>query len=283
LNVALQSLLSGHNPYGVTTYLGHRPTPMPGALLLALPSYLLGNAAYQNIIWIPVLAAWLSRRSRDAGPAMFFLLIFVCGCPATLADLLAGGDYAVNVIYVAIAMSMVMAAQASGSPNRRVITMLALAVAISSRPVYLLAAPILAGSIFHEHGRARALTFLAVVCVACAAINLPFYLADPALFPTQTVADKIRDLPANLHLTVMLPILAMCVACASVAFNARGSRLFGWMAASLAVIFVPVLVCYWIVGVPDVSLPWLATDALPVSLFAGLQMALAANETAQKS
>src|SRR2546426_7380654 len=37
LNVALQTLLVGHYPYGATTYLGNPPTPMPGALILALP------------------------------------------------------------------------------------------------------------------------------------------------------------------------------------------------------------------------------------------------------
>jgi len=56
LNVALQALLSGHYPYYAQTYLGNPPTPMPGALLLALPFFALGTSAWQNLFWLPVFA-----------------------------------------------------------------------------------------------------------------------------------------------------------------------------------------------------------------------------------
>jgi hypothetical protein len=45
LNVALSALLRGSYPYHAVTFLGNQPTPAPGALLLAMPFFLLGNSA----------------------------------------------------------------------------------------------------------------------------------------------------------------------------------------------------------------------------------------------
>lgn len=272
LNVGLRAMMSGHNPYSVMTYLDHRPTPMPGALLMALPFYLLGNAAYQNLVWVPLFAVWASRRC-GAGPALWFLLVFMAGSPATLADVMAGGDYTINALYVAIAMSVVVAAYATDSRGKWFASTIVLALAMSSRPIYIMAAPILAGVIYRSRGLATALTFAGVASVACALINGPYFLADPAIFPLRTVADKLGDMPVWWHFEVVLPIIAALIAGASFVVNLAGPRMFVLMAVSLAAMFVPVFVGEWIVGFPGPLLLWVATDALPVSLFAGLALA----------
>src|SRR5215831_9419154 len=44
LNVAIKALLHGSYPYYAETYLGNPPTPGLGALLLALPFYMVGTS-----------------------------------------------------------------------------------------------------------------------------------------------------------------------------------------------------------------------------------------------
>jgi hypothetical protein len=48
---ATSALLRGEFPYSRPTYLGNPITPLPGALLLAVPFVLAGNAALANALW----------------------------------------------------------------------------------------------------------------------------------------------------------------------------------------------------------------------------------------
>lgn len=59
LNVAIAAMFRGEYPYAQTTYLGNPITPLPGALLLAIPFWSLGNAALQAVAWLAVWSAAL--------------------------------------------------------------------------------------------------------------------------------------------------------------------------------------------------------------------------------
>ena len=86
LNVALRALLAGHQPYRQLTYLRNPLTPLPGALLLALPFYLLGTSALQNLFWAPVLIVLAPSIVSSSRAGVSFLLMFIVLCPGALQD-----------------------------------------------------------------------------------------------------------------------------------------------------------------------------------------------------
>jgi hypothetical protein len=270
LNVALQALLAGHYPYGVTTYLGNPPTPMPGGLILALPFFLLGNSALQNLAWMPIFIWWNVRYLENAALAFLYLLIFILGCLASLGDFVVGGDYVVNAIYVAVAMDMTLCAQDSPKTWCRYAAGIFLSIAISSRPVYAAAVPILAGAIFHSFGIRRLAEFLVVVAIACAILNGPFFLYDPSRFPTAHLLAKLSGIPQFLHAPVVLPGLGAAIASVSFLVKVTRRNIFGFMAAALAPMFyAPFVYEMATQGLDSGSLQF-ASYSLPVSLFGAL-------------
>jgi len=65
IDVAIDELRAGRYPYYPRTFLNGPLSPLPGALLLALPFYLVGDSALQNVFWIAVFF-WLRMRSMRA-------------------------------------------------------------------------------------------------------------------------------------------------------------------------------------------------------------------------
>lgn len=54
LDIGVGLILQGHFPYHAWTCMGAPLTPLPGALLLASPFHLMGKAAWQNLLWMPI-------------------------------------------------------------------------------------------------------------------------------------------------------------------------------------------------------------------------------------
>jgi hypothetical protein len=269
LNVALQSLLAGHYPYSANTYLGNPPTPMLGALVLASPFYLLGNSALQNLLWIPAFVFWCATIFKDRMTAISYLMLFLLACPAAMQDFVTGGDYLINAMYVAIAMHLVISAQASKTLWLRRGAEIFLAISISSRPIYVMAVPVLAGVINNIAGFRRMVEFVLVVLLVCVLLNVPFFLYDPSRFPTVHLSAKASSMPPWLHASVTLPVLAGVVGCMS--FLIRDDflhRAYGLMGITLAVMLFPVLAFEFIAG-PTYFIGHVGF-ALPVTVFAGI-------------
>ena len=171
LNVALHALVRLHDPYSTTSFLGHQLNPMPGALILALPFYLIGNSAFQNLFWVPVLLMRARKWFGTTSAALWCGLVFIVGCPASLRDFVTGGDYLINALYVAIAMDLVVVAGHQERKWYRYAAAIFFSVAISSRPNYLVAVPILAGAVFQSRGWQRMVEFLALVALGCFALQ----------------------------------------------------------------------------------------------------------------
>lgn len=72
IELAINELRAGHYPYYAKTFLGNPITPMPGALLLALPFYLLGNATLQNLFWLAVFFMLVAWHYRSLPPESFW-------------------------------------------------------------------------------------------------------------------------------------------------------------------------------------------------------------------
>ena len=270
LNVALQALLAGHYPYDVTTYLGNPPTPMPGALILALPFYLFGTSALQNLAWMLMLIWWSVRHFGSSTIAASFLLIFLLGCPASLEDFVVGGDYFINAIYVAIAMDAMLCADSNGKTWQRYAAMAFLSIAISSRPIYALAVPVLAGTIFRSHGPRRVSEFLLTVCGLCMIVNGPYFIYDPSRFPITHLTAKISELPKFLHAAIVLPAIGMAIASLSFFVPMTRDRVFLLMAAALSVIFYPLFVYELATKGLGSGAMTAAAFSLPVTIFGGL-------------
>src|SRR5689334_12248535 len=67
---ATAALLRGEYPYSRPTYLGNPITPLPGALLLAIPFVVIGNVALANFFWCGALFLALRWWLGDSRPAI---------------------------------------------------------------------------------------------------------------------------------------------------------------------------------------------------------------------
>lgn len=270
LNVALGALLSGDYPYSVKTYLNQPVTPMPGALLIGLPFYLLGNSALQNLLWIPLLILWCVRSIETDSRQFGYLVLFLFAAPAAMQDFVTGGDYLTNAIYVALAMYLVVRSQSSAVKWHRYAAAAVLAVALSSRPIYAVAGPLLTGMIYRDFGLARSLRFVAIVLAVGLILNLPFFIYNPQQFPTHHLLQKASPLPRWMHAGIVLPAAAMLIGCLSFFRRIDLWQAFGIMGLAIALMIYPALVAglfVWSFNNYSLSVfGW----ALPVSIFAGL-------------
>ena len=90
-------LIKGHRyPYDALTFLGNPPTPLPGALVLAAPFFLIGHISWQNFLWIAAFFYFAIRFFQFRSTAFFFILILLLLSPSSLSDLTSGGDYLTN-------------------------------------------------------------------------------------------------------------------------------------------------------------------------------------------
>lgn len=271
LDVALRAALAGRFPYADNTYLGNPPTPMPGALILALPFHLAGSAAWQNPVWLIGFVWWCCRFFQQKSLAWMAAALFVLACPASLLDFVVGGDYLVNIVYVMIAADLALSAIEGDSRWQRHLAYAFLAIAISSRPIYAVVPVVVAGYAFRRVGIARAGEFCLGVGALLLVLNLPFYLHDPARFPTRHVFDKVAGIPFAEFVAAM-PVVALGVAAAAFVVPLRRAEAFGLVALALAVLMYPPALLNMVVFGWGAAALNAASYTLPVSLFAGLAL-----------
>ncbi len=281
LNVTIEALLAGNYPYGVRTYLGNPPTPMPGAMVLALPFYLLGTAAWQNLFWMPVFVIWVYKRFASPSLALLALLM-VWFSPAVMQDFATGGDYVVNAIYVAIAADLAVRTETRGGRWSRLVALLFLCLTISSRPIYAVVALVVGGQLLQTVGPLRALHFLMAAAAIGLALNLPFFLYDPAQFPTAHLMGKLDGQRLGIAAKVVLPIVAVLATLFSLRLKATSANLFAVIGLSLAAILYPAfLLEVGQTGHGDRWL-WTATFAVAVSVFGTLAVLMKLDEHAMQ-
>ena len=202
LDISLDRLLAGQYPYSALTYDGGRITPLPGAFLLVLPSYLLtGTSAYAFTYLIPI-TLYLVHRVDPRGSAIFALAIFAA--PAFWADVLSEGDLVVTSVFViAVAAFVIDIALKTGRVPVLASLLLGMAATtrVTSLVVVFIAAAILLGN--RRPKDAGVVAFLALTVFA--ALSLPLYLIDPAEFsPLHT--SKFISGPSGVILAVLLTL-----------------------------------------------------------------------------
>ena len=270
LNVALRALLAGNQPYHQLTYQGNPLTPLPGALLLAAPFYLLGSSALQNLFWAPVLVVLASSMVGSRRAGVCFLLMFIVLCPGSLQDFVTGGDYLVNVIYVAVSMHLVIVSIGDNRIGARYLSYILFAVSISSRAIYVFEVPILTALIAQRRGLGRAMEFVLATGVGVLAINGPLFLSDPKSFPLLHSGGKLNFYPPGLRAEVIIPAISLAIACCAFFWPMSPRRAFLISALSFVPMFVPGLIYELLTFGPRPDVLIQAGFSLPMTVFGGL-------------
>jgi len=214
LRAADFTLLHARYLYDARTFLGNAITPLPGAVLLSLPFYLLGSVALQNLLWLALFLAFASWFFRDRSTAFVFVLLALGASSINLDDFLVGGDYFINALYVCIAFALTLVTFEEDMPTwMQVAAAVLLGFAIDSRPIYVVAFPLLLAYLWQRRGPAPAMRALLISGCTAALLSLPFYLYSPAHFAPLHIRHKLDFIPARYHATIALPALGLLVSC----------------------------------------------------------------------
>jgi hypothetical protein len=190
LQLATIRLVRGEYPYYVRTYLDNPITPLPGALLLATPFALLGNAASQNLLWLTLFLIVARLFFLDTRYTLAMLLSLLLFAPIIVREVVTGSDFLANSLY--ILLSIVLFVHATTRTNSQLANAAAilLGIALSSRANFLFLLPVVFGALVQHRGWQIAMRYTTLVLLTCAAITLPFWLYDPKGFsPLHTIGE----------------------------------------------------------------------------------------------
>jgi len=217
INIAVRAMLRGSYPYYEKTPNGNPITPMPGALLFGTPFViLLGNSAYQNLFWLPIFFLVLAKFVFKSVPQTFLLLttIFLCS-PIVLQEIVTGGDYLSNTIYILV-LSILFIHYLAEQKSLRIIKIgisIVLGIAFSSRAIFLLIVPVLYTYLVNRVGVRETVKYLTYVLLVFAAVTFPFYFADPAGFTPLTAYSYIGKFGETIpYIGPIVTILSGCIA-----------------------------------------------------------------------
>jgi len=214
LRAAAAELVHGHFPYYARTYLGNAITPLPGAVILATPFYLLGNVALQNCVWLALLLWFGTIYFRERSTALMLVVLVFGTATVNLDDFVVGGDYLINGIYVAIALFAVLATAEREKPLiLHIAACVLLGLAIDSRPTYVVVFPLLAAYLWQHSGPKAAIRAVLISGLVAGAASIPFYLYDPAHFAPLHVTHKLDMIPAKLKAPLVLPVAGLLASC----------------------------------------------------------------------
>lgn len=195
LIVAATRLLNGLYPYAESTYLGNLISPMPGAVLLAVPWVLTGTIWLQNIFWLAILFLIFRRFSGGSKASFPLIAIMLVFSPTLLQNIATGADYASNSIYILVTMWLMLRSVTDEGSSlwTKLLAAILLGVGLSSRSTFMLIMPIFLSALVQNAGWAQAIKYLAVSGITFLAVTIPFWVADPAGFaPLAVQSDKLK-------------------------------------------------------------------------------------------
>jgi hypothetical protein len=241
LRVELAAALHHQDPYAARTFLHNRPTPLPGAFWLALPFYLLGHVAWQNLFWTAMFLLFAARFFRRRATALCLLTVFLLCAPTCLEELVTGGDYLTNCFYVLIAAALLLAGMRRSLPAGLAAGAF-LGATLCSRACFpLLLIPLLALAL-QQFPRRRVLAAFAAVLASAAAVTLPWFQPHPLSQLRGQLAlsaAKLAGLPPAMHASVLLPALALAIGCAAFFVRMTFSRALLLFSAGTFMVFAP--------------------------------------------
>jgi hypothetical protein len=270
LQIELDAVTHHQYPYDRVTFLGNKPTPLPGALWLAFPFFAVGHVAWQNLFWLALFFLFTLSFFRHQATALLYLAVFLLLSPANFNDFVSGGDYLTNFFYIAIALCLFI--RSLDRPLTLCIpAALFLGLTLSSRIVFaVILVPLLALAL-QRTSRARTLLLFAVTLATAAAVTLPVFMPHPIhrlLEQLSQGSDKLEFIPAALHPQQTLPLLAAAFVCACFFVRMDLPRLFLAFSVSSFVMLAPFVVTVAThTGNPS-NFSYLALSTLPFALWA---------------
>ncbi len=246
LRIELLAIRHHQYPYDARTFLGNPPTPLPGAMLLAAPFFVLGHIAWQNFLWLALFFFFAIRFFRYRATALFYLAVFLLFAPGHLSDFTSGGDYLTNFFYISIALTLFYRSLGR-SLYASIPAALFLGVAFSSRILYaVIVIPLLTLTLQRTSRLRAAMLFFLVLLAACA-VTLPVLSPHPLsrlLLQFQQNAIKLRYIPSAIHPQLTLPLLAILVACTAFFVRMDLPRLFLIFSAATFVMLAPFVLTF---------------------------------------
>jgi hypothetical protein len=194
LNIAVTELIRGHYPYYLKTYFGNPISPLPGAVLLAIPFVLLGTSAYQNIFWLFAFLLTTKSYLNSWRTSLFFLWTALALSPAVLYHVFVGNDYLSNSLYILIfSFWMIRAVTGAGhNESGKLIAAGLLGIGLSSRANFVLILPLVFAALSENSGWKSAVKYTGIACAVFILITAPFYFYDPAGFSPLHTLNKIK-------------------------------------------------------------------------------------------
>jgi len=241
LRVELNAVQHHQYPYDTRTFLHNPPTPLPGAMLLAAPFFMLGHIAWQNFLWFALFFLFSVHFFRYCATALFFLAVFLLFAPGNLSDFTSGGDYLTNFFYIAIAVTL-FTRSLHRSFYACIPAALFLGVTLSSRIIYIVVLVPLLALTLQRISRLRASVLFGIIILAAAAVTLPILAPHPITHLLQQLdqnAAKLRYLPSAMHPRLTLPLLAVAVACVALFARMDLPRLLLTFSAASFVMLAP--------------------------------------------
>lgn len=247
LNQATTSLLRNEYPYYQVTYLNNPITPLPGALLLAAPFVLLGNSIYQIPFWLAVWVMVLRRYVMDSRSLLLLLLSVFALAPKVGHEIVTGGDFITNAMYVMVAFVVLMETTTRHHRAGMVLSAILVGITLSSRLNWLFLVPLLAAALAERRDWRTAIGLIAIAGGTFTAVTLPFYLYDPAGFSPLHTANKLGQMTT---IGPYISLLLTGAAAVLLAWRQRGSDTFFRNGAIVQAIPVAigVVVPFWTLG-----------------------------------
>jgi hypothetical protein len=178
LRIELNAVQHHQYPYDTLTFRGNRPTPLPGAMLLAAPFFAVGHIAWQNFLWLALFFFFTVRFFQYRASALFFLAVSLLLAPANLSDFTSGGDYLTNFFYLAIAVGL-FTRSLGRSFYTCIPAALFLGVTLSSRILYVVVLLPLLALTLQRVSRSRAALLFVIVMMAAGIVTLPIFVPHP--------------------------------------------------------------------------------------------------------
>jgi hypothetical protein len=283
LQIELTAVTHHQYPYDFRTFLGNKPTPLPGALWLAFPFFALGHVAWQNLFWLALFFLFVMRFFRHRATALLLLAVFLLLSPANVNDFVSGGDYLTNFSYIAIALGLFI--RSLDRPLTHCIpAALFLGLTLSSRIVFaVILIPLLALTL-QRTSRSRTLLLFTVALATAAAITLPVFTPHPLhhlLEQLNQGADKLKFIPSSLYPRQTLPLLTAALACGCFFVRMDLPRLFLAFSISSFVMLAPFVVTAAVHTGNLSSFSYLALSTLSFSLWALSQYEILTMETSK--
>ena len=198
LTAAADELIRGRYPYTPEDYSGPLITPGPGAVILAIPFVLIGNVAFQSLLWVGLAYLVFRSQFRDGRKALLLLWTILGLAPVVIQQLVTGSDLLSNTLYLLVFMWL-LSNYAQGETNGRragILASILLGIGLASRLNYLILVPLIFAMVVRGKGWKDGIICSLIGVAAFASVTLPFYLVDPSGFsPLHAQQAASPDIP----------------------------------------------------------------------------------------